>query len=142
MIDWVHTSCQEWGRQMRRRAGDFGFPPRSLLGKLVEEGHGAGSRRFYQHIPDMLEGEALEVSKAVRKMCDTMAMERQCTVVIAHYLFAGKAAGKAKVLAIDMPTYWRHLHSGHSFIAACIGSTGSQSVATPTQVEALRAVAM
>lgn len=120
MIDWVHMACNEWGRQMRRRAGDTGFPPRSLLGKLVEEGPGAGSNRFYQHIPEMLEGEGLEVSIAVRKMCETMAMERPCKVVIAHYLFAGKAAGKARALNIDTQDYWKCLHSGHSFIAACI----------------------
>jgi hypothetical protein len=90
------------------------------LGKLAEEGPGAGSSRFYQHTPQMLEGEGLEVSIAVRKMCDTLSMEGQCIVVIAHYLFPGKAAGKARALAIDMQTYWRHLHSGHSFIAACI----------------------
>ena len=120
LISWVHDACNEWGRQMRKRSRDQGYPPRSLLGKLVEEGPGAGSSGFYQHVPQMLEGDGLAVSLAVRKMCDTLSMEGQCIVVIAHYLFPGKAAGKARALALDMQTYWRHLHSGHSFIAACI----------------------
>lgn len=47
MINWVHDACNEWGRQMRARSRDQGYPPRSLLGKLVEEGPGAGSSGFY-----------------------------------------------------------------------------------------------
>jgi len=127
MIDWVHASCNEWGRQMRKRAYDTGYPPRSLLGKLVEEGPGAGSNRFYQHIPQMLEGEARDVSIAVQNMFGTMSMEDPCVVVVAHYLFPGKAAGKARALHMDMQKYWRHLHAAHSYIAACIGQPVKQT---------------
>lgn len=120
MIDWVHTSCMEWAHQYRARRYDTGFPPRSMLGKLVEEGAGAGSSKFYQYFPEPYRGEAMDVSVAVQKMMSTMRLEWPCTVLLAHYLFAGKAKGKAKDLHIDMPTYWRHLHSAHCYIAGVI----------------------
>ncbi len=120
MIDWVHTSCLEWGAQYRARAYDSGFPPRSMLGKLVDEGQGAETSRFYQHFPEVYRRGAVEVSVAVQRMTGTMRLEWPCKVFLAHYLFGGKAKAKAKEMHIDMPTYWRHLHSAHCFIAASI----------------------
>jgi len=120
MIDWVHTSCQEWSRQYRNRRFDTGYPPRSMLGKLVEEGAGAGSSKFYQHFPEVYRGDAMDVSIAVQRMTGTMRLEWACAVFIAHYLFAGKAKAKARELNLNMADYWRHLHSAHCFIAGHI----------------------
>lgn len=121
MIDWVHDYCCEWGRAKRRLlSSEDGWPSRSMLGRLIEEGAvgAAQSGTVRNHYPEVLEGRALEVNTALRRMMETHQMELQCWVVFAHYVVKGHAKGKAVALDIKVDDYWKHLHAGHCFIAA------------------------
>lgn len=117
MIDWVNEACHEWGYQTRRWQKSTGYPPRSMLGKIVEEGSGASSGFMRQYMPNVYEGQGQEVAIAVQRLKATMRMEMAAAVLTAHYLFPGKAKAKARDMGLDMPTYWRALHSAHCFLA-------------------------
>lgn len=121
MIDWVDTACREWSGPARALfyGKALGWPSRSLLGRLVDEGPtGASTVGFYQPMPESFTGTALDVSRALRRMAETQKFERPWIVVHAHYIFAGRAPAKAQAIKITVPQYWRELHTAHAFIAA------------------------
>lgn len=121
MIDWVDTACREWSGPARALfyGKALGWPARSLLGRLVDEGPtGASTVGFYQPMPEGFTGTALQVSIALRKMAETQRFEKPWIVVHAHYIFAGRASAKAAQIGISVPHYWRELHTAHAFIAA------------------------
>ncbi len=120
MIDWVDTACREWAGPARALifGKAFGWPPRTLLGRLVDEGPtGASSVGFYQPMPEGFTGTALDVARAVRRMAETRQFEKPWVVIHAHYIFAGRARTKAQAIRITVPQYWRDLHTAHAFIA-------------------------
>jgi len=121
MIDWVDAACREWAGPARALffGKAFGWPPRTLLGRLVDEGPtGAGQVGFYQPMPESFQGTALDVSRALRRMAETHRFEKPWIVAHAHYLFEGRARSKAQQIHITVPQYWRDLHTAHAFIAA------------------------
>lgn len=121
MIDWVDAACREWSGPARALffGKALGWPSRSLLGRLVDEGPtGASTVGFYQPMPESFTGTALDVSRALRRMAETQKFERPWIVVHAHYIFAGRAPAKAQAIKITVPQYWRELHTAHAFIAA------------------------
>lgn len=121
MIAWVHEYCKEWGRAKYRLLSDAGaWPTRTLLGKMMDEGVcGAGqSGPDSNHFPEVLEGHALEVNVALKRMAETHRMYAECIVIWTHYVLPGLAKSKARKLEISLDHYWRNLNMGHSFIAA------------------------
>ena len=121
MIGWVHEYCKEWGRAKRYVLSDAGaWPTRTMLGKLMDEGVcGAGqSGPDRNHFPEVMEGRALEVNTALKRMANTHRMYSECMVIWAHYVLDGLAKSKAKRLEMSRDDYWRFLNAGHSFIAA------------------------
>ena len=121
MIDWIHRYCIEWGRAKRKIMSQADvWPTRTLLGKMMDEGVcGAGQAGpDKNHFPEVMEGHALEVNIAVKRMANTHRMEAECMVIWAHYVLSGHAKAKAKHLEISRDDYWRYLNAGHSFIAA------------------------
>lgn len=122
MIESVHVQCQAWGRHKRWLVyGDHnGWPPLTILGRLIIEGPGAGERAFRTKVP--VSDDPLDytlVSAALARMADTHEMEAPLAVVWAHYFFSGQARQKAEMMALALRTYFQHLQSAHAFIIAC-----------------------
>jgi len=122
MIQWVHAHCLEWGRLKRKALfGSEGWPARSTLGRLIDEGHGASHASVWRnHFPEVMTGVALQVSRALAKMAATQEMEKQWLVVHLHYLYPDKARAKADALKISVPVYWNTLGCAHSYLAGQI----------------------
>lgn len=121
MIQWVHHACLEWGRAKRRiMDGTEGWPTRSMLGRLIEEGACGASQpgMIRNRYPEVMLGNALQVSIALTRMAASHRMEIQCLVVSAHYVAPGCAPVKAQLIDIAIKDYWKKLHEGHIFIAA------------------------
>jgi hypothetical protein len=118
MIPWVDEQCRIWGAHRRwMELGEDGWPERSLLGKLIAEGAGAGHVGFSSRVPIKDPPPAYTaITLALRSMADTHVMELPRQVVFVHYLFRGKAKGKSLDLGISLPHYWRQLHAAHAFI--------------------------
>lgn len=122
MIGSVDNQCQTWGRHKRWlvNGAHNGWPPLSLLGRLIIEGPGAGERMFKPKV--LISDDPLDytlVSVALQKMADTHEMEAPYAVVWAHYFFAGYAKQKAPMMQLELRRYWDHLHAAHCFIIAC-----------------------
>jgi hypothetical protein len=122
MINWVDEQCRDWGSHWRwLKFGSHGWPPRSVLGKLIDEGAGAGQGTF-RPVPPIKDSPPAytAVNHALLKMAATHEMGAEVTVIHIHYLFGGKARGKAADLGISVEKYWQLVQSGHAFIAACM----------------------
>lgn len=137
MITWVDEECRAWAAHYRwLRYGSSGWPPRSLLGKLIEEGPGAGSGSFVARAPLKEDPPAYRnITLALRRMADTHEMEKPRDVVVAHYVYGGNAKSKAPLLRISLPQYWQQLHTAHAFICAC---APSDDAAVPREAEPSR----
>jgi hypothetical protein len=121
MIQWVDDQCVTWGRHKRWivYGSHNGYPPLSILGKLIEEGPGAGESMFKARVPITDDPLAYTlVSVALLKMAETHEMEAPYAVVWAHYFFAGYAKNKAPKMGLPLRRYWEHLQSAHAFISA------------------------
>lgn len=121
MISWVDEQCRAWGAHKRWivNGSHNGWPPKAVLGRLIEEGPGAGERIFVARIP--IHDDPLPytlVSVALMRMAETHEMEDPYAVIWAHYFFGGHAKTKAPQLGLPLRTYWQHLHAGHAFISA------------------------
>lgn len=122
MIPWVDEQCRAWGSHKRWLVYGThnGYPPLTLLGKLIREGAGACSRTFAPKV--LVSDDPLAytlVSVALMKMAETHEMEEPYAVVWAHYFFAGRAKRKAPDMGLALRSYWQHLHAAHAFISAC-----------------------
>src|SRR5258708_28057565 len=91
-----------------------------MLGRLIEEGATGASQpgALTSHYPEVLEGRALEVNVAVKRMIETHKMAMECLIVWVHYVIEGHAKAKARHLEISIDEYWKGLHTSHAFIAA------------------------
>lgn len=114
MIPWVDEALKEWARDKRRiEYGNEGWPPRSVLGKLIEEGvTGAAALKFVQHHPEVLTGESLNVNRGVCKLPEDLR-----TVLFAHYMVRGPVKHKAFTLGISRDAYYRQLDKAHERLA-------------------------
>jgi hypothetical protein len=121
MIAWVDDQCRAWGRHKRWvQFGTDGWPERSVLGRLIVEGPGAGDSAFVARVPIKDPPPAYTaINLALRKMADTHVMEKAWLVTHAHYMFEGRAKTKAPLLKMSLPQYWQQLHAAHAFIVAC-----------------------
>jgi hypothetical protein len=120
MIQWVDEVCRTWGAHKRWLiTGEQGWPERSILGRLIEEGPGAGHESFGGHCPikDAPEGYTL-VSVALQRMAATQGLEKPLKVIRAHYVLKGVAKEKAPWLGLSVRQYWNLLNNGQAYIAA------------------------
>lgn len=110
MIDWIHARCNVWGAQIRWvHLGKDGWPSRSVLGKLIEEGAlGASSSRFIQNYPEVLNPEALETNNAIRQLGES---ERE--ILFVHYVVIGKGKVKAWRMNLAKNTYYDRIDAAH-----------------------------
>ncbi len=121
MIAWVDEQCRTWGSHWRwLQYGNHGWPPRTTLGRLIDEGPGAGQGSFRPRLPIKDSPPAYTATNiALQKMAATHGLETEWTVIHLHYLFGGKARSKALDLGVSVEKYWQLLQSGHAFIAGC-----------------------
>lgn len=120
MIDWVDQKCRDWGAHKRWLIhGKDGWPERSTIGRLMDEGPGAGHETFGSQVPIKDPPVAYTlVSIALQRMALTRGMERPIKVVHAHYADYGHAKIKASQLGVSLKQYWNLLHAAHAFISA------------------------
>lgn len=132
MIAWVDDYCRTWGAHKRwvLSAPDQGWPERSVLGRLIEEGPGAGHESFTSRSPvrDPPEPYTL-VSVALQRMAATHEMGKPIEVIHAHYLLPERAKQKAPKLGLTVRQYWNLLHAGHAFIAGVSAVAGGKEAA-------------
>jgi hypothetical protein len=122
MITWVDEQCRAWGAHKRWLVygAHNGWPPRTTLGRMIEEGPGAGEQMFKPRL--IVHDDPLAytlVSVALARMAETHEMEEPYAVIWAHYFFPGRAKSKAPTMGLAMRAYWNHLHAAHAFISAC-----------------------
>jgi hypothetical protein len=131
MIDWIDEALFAWGIQRRRidtggrevGKGDLaawhadGWPLRSIAGKAKDEGMGASHVGSSQHYAEVLTGDALVVSRALRG-----APEDLQRVVYAHYVIPKRATPtkeKIRILGYKHRTaYYDDIHRAHVWVAA------------------------
>lgn len=124
MIAWVDEQCRAWGAHKRwlTYGQASGWPSRSLLGKLIEQGPGAGHIAFSSSIPhgvhDAPESFVL-IERSLERMQRDEVMVCPSRVVWAHYFFGGRVKQKCRDMDLPVRTYWQHLHAAHAFIVAC-----------------------
>lgn len=132
MIPWVHESCKAWARHRRwlDAQTELGWPSRSMLGKLMDEGPGAGSSggTFGSSVPvsDPPKDYA-GISFALQRMISGYALRQQAEVVQVHYLGTGDVKTKAAALEISVSQYWDFLHSAHAYFAGFLDAGGVNS---------------
>jgi hypothetical protein len=117
MISWVHCALKDWGRAQYwlMFKGD-GYPSRSMLGKLLEEGAvGAATNQFTREFPEVLVGENLIVANAVKTLS-----EKPRAVVSVHYVLRMPARNKYKFMGISREMYYGIVWGAHIQIANAI----------------------
>lgn len=110
MIDWIHEGCKHWGWQLRIvHCGQDGWPPRTMLAKMIEEGSlGASSSRFMRHFPECLDPEALRFNNAIKFL-----IEKDREILFIDYVVIGKGKVKADRMGIPRRTYYDRRDSAH-----------------------------
>ena len=90
-VDEVEVRLSYWGRKARGRYDSLGYAERSVLGRMIDEGAGAGQVSDWasQHLPD----DVVEVDGAVAKL-----PRRYRRAVKLHYLTDWPADVKAGIL--------------------------------------------
>lgn len=114
MINWVDAACKEWGRaQYWLLFGKGGFPTRTMLGKLIEEGVvGASCNQFTMTYPEVLTGENLVTANAIKTLSE---VPRNVTTV--HYVIRMPAKQKYPKLGMTRWAYYDALSEAHIRIA-------------------------
>lgn len=118
--DWVHERCKNWGRaQYRIMYGKGGYPTRTMLGKIIDEGLvGSGAAgKFTQYCPEVLIGEDLETANAVKMLPDE---ERQLVTI--HYVIRLPAKIKAQRIEIPIRTYYAKIRDARQMLVGVLTS--------------------
>lgn len=121
MIDWIHECCEHWGWQMRiLHMGKDGWPPRTILSKMIEEGSlGASAHRFMQYFPECLDAEALKTNNAIKTLD-----ERDREILFVDYVVIGKGKVKAARMGIARRTYFDRRDDAHSHLSSAFHKIG------------------
>lgn len=132
MIQWVDEECKAWGAHKRwLKHAVMGYPARSVLGRLIEEGPGAGHEAFHSSVPVKdPPPQYLSVNLALTRMALTHELEGSIIIIHAHYVEYGRVKQKAPALGISLKQYWSMLHTAHAFIAGCADVPRGTSVCT------------
>lgn len=103
VIDWVHDGLKHWGWQMRvMNMGKDGWPPRTMLAKMIEEGSlGASAGKFMQYFPECMDAEAVKFNNAIKTLD-----EKDREILFVEYVVIGKGKTKAARMGIHRNTYF------------------------------------
>jgi hypothetical protein len=121
MIGWVNEACKAWGRaQYWVLYGYNGWPSRTLLGKMIDEGIvGAAVGQWVREFPEVLTGQNLLTANAVKRLG-----EESRTLVTVHYVIKGHARHKCRVIHMAPRTYYAKLDAVHYQLAILIDQVG------------------
>lgn len=124
MIDWIREAARQWGAEMRwLYCGKDGWPPRTTLAKLIEEGnHGAAVSRFHQHFPECLSPGALVTNNTIRRLA-----RRHQEMFWIHDVIRGRVKHKAKTMDISVRTYFAWLDEAHQLFAHASHEVAAQN---------------
>jgi hypothetical protein len=124
MISWVNAVCKEWGRaQYWLLFGKGGFPTRTILGKLMEEGVvGAACSQFTMEYPEVLTGDNLVVANAIKTLSEVPR-----SVVTVHYVFRMPTRLKYAKLGMGRTSYYDTLNLSHVQLANAIDAIDSKN---------------
>ncbi len=117
MISWVDCVLKNWGRAQYwlMFKGD-GYPSRTILGKLVEEGAvGAACNQYTREFPEVLMGENLIVANAVKTLA-----EKPRAIVSVHYVLRLPARVKYTRIGISREMYYDTISAAHITLANAI----------------------
>lgn len=117
MIDYIHARCTDWGRGVRAiYLGRDGWPSRSVIGKLRDEGLlGASCDKLTQHYREVLTGEQLETGNAIKQLS-----EDDRAILFVHYVIVGKGKIKAHRLGIGRTTYYAYVEKAQGHLAVAL----------------------
>ena len=104
-LDEVEVRLSHWGRKARGRYDSLGYAERSVLGRMIEEGPGAGQVSDWasQHLPD----DVVEVDGAVAKL-----PKRYRRAVKLHYLTEWPTEVKAGILHTSRRNFYLLVNCG------------------------------
>jgi hypothetical protein len=127
--DEIDGWCDQWAQQRRRILGILELEPKerigrlkSTLGSIREERDGASQGSPSNSYPEVYTGFALLVNRAWKEM-----QREWRPIVQAHYccLYWADPDGlpvrimakeKAKILDLDLPTYWNYLKFAKNYV--------------------------
>ncbi len=100
----IESKGRTWGWQWRRNFGSrVVVPIASLLGRIQEEGPGAGLGTEYERTyKEVFLGDGLEFAVALKHV-----HERHQSFAMIHYVIPEPAKTKAAELGIHEQTYWQ-----------------------------------
>lgn len=119
MIDYIHVRCLNWGRGIRAiYLGTDGWPSRSVIGKLRDEGVlGASCDKLTQHYREVLTGEQLVTGNAIKTLG-----EHDRAILFVHYVVIGKGKVKAARLGMARSTYYTYVERAQGHLAVVLAS--------------------
>ena len=135
MIDYIDARCQDWGHSIRAiYIGKDGWPSRSVIGKLRDEGVlGASCDKLTQHYREVLTGERLETGNAIKQLS-----EHDRAILFVHYVVIGKGKVKAARLNVSRKTYYEYVNRAQGHLAVTLASGGYKKTAFCTPQMGLR----
>lgn len=138
--EWVRIACRHWGSQKRRvwyggewftnrlgtRSHHVDGYAESFLGRLRDERVAAGQPgKRYQHFPEVLWGDGLEVQRVLIGMS-----ERAFQALHLHYVWDPElgfsAREKAALLHMTVRVYWEAVGLGEFWIFARLAPEASE----------------
>lgn len=121
--DFARERCKQWGIEMRwAYSGRDGWPPRTILDKMIKEGIlGASSSRFTQSYPEFLSEIATETNIGIKRL---PAMDRE--MIFLHFMVVGRAKAKAERIGIHIRTYYGRLDTAVTRLSGilCVAHNG------------------
>lgn len=133
-IAWVDEKCRAWGR-VRRQIDKGPFPqPKSMSGRVMEEGlMGAAIRGGSMDPLEVMVGDALDVSCAIvfammpGKRREGRMTDRQYRALYLHYVVRGYTqVEKAASMGVGPPRAYRLMVSAQHAIMPYLGMSASE----------------
>jgi hypothetical protein len=117
VISWVDCVLKNWGRaQYWLMFKGNGYPSRTILGKLLEEGAvGAACNQYTREFPEVLMGENLIVANAVKTLA-----EKPRAIISVHYVLRLPARVKYTRIGIPREHYYETISAAHISLANAI----------------------
>ena len=115
---WVDGRLLEWVKWTRTNGNTLGWPPRTLLARIIEEGwHGASQPG--QRPTDEIPADVMEVDQIVARM-----MPRLRRVLKAYYLSGLPVSVKARALRLSEKTFRVRLEAARFYVLAALEHRG------------------
>ena len=117
--EWLEPMLAVWAGQVRGMwSGEDGWPPRTVLARIQEEGAGASHGSYSQRVFEVYHKEGL----AIRRAMEGMPYQARQALAL-HYLASGNAKEKAEVMQISKARYWSLIDAAYHYLAGHIGAT-------------------